>query len=170
VIPPQAPFSASNLPAVGTKLNPGASIVVQVGYAPTSPGTATGSFTIVGSSGQSAVVTLNAVGTPAVSQVTATPSVNFGTIPVGKKATAYIQVSNTGTTQSVVNGVANLSAPFAAPLKPDAGLPFNADSDLRLPVTFMPTKAGKFTTHYTLKWSDLNGTHTVIVTVTGTAA
>ena len=64
VTPPSAPFTASNLPAVGTKLNPGASISVQVTYAPTSPGPATGSFT-VGSSGQKAVVTLSAVGTAA---------------------------------------------------------------------------------------------------------
>jgi hypothetical protein len=168
VIPPTAPFSASNLPAVGTKLNPGASIAIQVTYQPTSPGTAAGSFTIVGSSGQKAVVTLSAVGTPAVSQLTATPSVNFGNIPIGKKATAYIQVSNTGNTQSLVNGVANMSAPFAAPLKPDAGLPFNPDSDLLLPVTFTPTKQGKFTAHYTLTWRDVNGAHTVNVTITGT--
>jgi hypothetical protein len=104
-----------------------------------------------------------------VSQFSSTPSVNFGTIPVGKKATAYIQVSNTGNTQSMVNGVANIAAPFAAPLKPDAGLPFNPDCDLSLPVTFTPTTKGKFTTHYTLKWSDVNGTHTVTVTITGTA-
>jgi hypothetical protein len=171
VTPPSAPFTASNLPAVGTKLHPGASIAVQVTYSPTSPGDATGSFTIVGSSGQKAVVTLSAVGTAAVSQLTAsTGTVNFGTIPVGKKATADFQVSNTGNTQSLVNGVANLSAPFAAPLKPDVGLPFNPDSDLLLPVTFTPTKKGKFTTHYILKWSDVNGPHTVTVTITGTAS
>ena len=171
VTPPLAPFSASNLPAVGTKLNPGASIAVQVTYAPTSPGPATGSFTIAGSSGQKAVVSLSAIGTPAVSQLTASsPSVNFGTIPVGKKATAYFQVSNTGNTQSTVNGVSNLSAPFAAPLKPDVGLPFNSDSDLLLPVTFTPTAKGNFSTQYKLQWRDVNGSHTVIVTITGTGA
>ena len=170
VTPPSAPFSASNLPVVGTKLNPGASIAVQVTYAPTSPGPATGSFTIAGSSGQKAVVSLSAIGTPAVSQLTASSgSVNFGTIPVGKKATAYFQVSNTGNTESTVNGVANIAAPFAAPLKPAVGLPFNPDSDLQLPVSFTPTAKGKFTSHYALRWSDLNGSHTVVVTVTGTA-
>ncbi|HSR86138.1 MAG TPA: choice-of-anchor D domain-containing protein [Streptosporangiaceae bacterium] len=171
VTPPSAPFSASNLPVVGTKLNPGASIAVQVTYAPTSPGPATGSFTIAGSSGQQAVVGLSGIGTPAVSQLTASsPSVNFGTIPVGKKATAYFQVSNTGNTQSTVNGVANLKAPFAAPLKPDVGLPFNSDSDLLLPVTFTPTVKGNFSTQYKLQWRDVNGSHTVIVTITGTGA
>jgi hypothetical protein len=171
VTPPPAPFSASNLPAVGARIHPGESIAVQVTYAPTSPGPATGSFTIAGSSGQQAVVTLSAVGTAAVSQLTpGSPTVNFGTIPVGKKATAQIHISNTGNTQSLINGVEPLPAPFAAPLKPDAGLPFNAESDLFLPVTFTPTKKGTFTTRYTLTWQDLNGTHTVTVTLTGTAS
>jgi hypothetical protein len=171
VTPPSAPFSASNLPAVGTKLHPGETIAVQVTYTPRSPGTATGSFTIVGSSGQKAVVSLSAIATPAVSQLTPSKSsINFGTIAIGKKATAYIQVSNTGNTQSLVDGVANLTGPFAAPLKPDVGLPFNPDGDLLLPVTFTPTKKGKFTTHYKLRWRDVTGQHTLTVTITGTAS
>ncbi|HSR84946.1 MAG TPA: choice-of-anchor D domain-containing protein [Streptosporangiaceae bacterium] len=170
VIRPSKPFSATNLPAVGAKIYPGETISVQVTYAPTSPGPATGSFTVVGSSGQKAVVRLSAVGTPAVSQLTASqPSVNFGNIPVGKKATAYIQVSNTGNTQSTVNGVAAVATPFAAPLKPAAGLPFNPESDLSLPVTFTPSKKGTFSTRYKLTWMDVNGTHTLTVTLRGTA-
>jgi Abnormal spindle-like microcephaly-assoc'd, ASPM-SPD-2-Hydin/PQQ-like domain len=189
VTPPTAPFSATNLPAVGTKINPGDTIAVQVTYSPTSPGNATGSFTVVGSSGQKAVVALSAIATPAVSQLTAvgtaTPSnipnahapvghaaaktsLNFGSVSVGKKATAYIQVSNTGNTSTTLTGVGNPAAPFAAPLKPRVGLPFNPDGDLLLPVTFAPTKKGKFTTQYQLHWRDLAGRHTLIVTLTGT--
>jgi hypothetical protein len=169
VTPPSAPFTASNLPVVGTKLNPGASIAVQVTYTPTSPGTATGSFTIAGSSGQKAVVALSAIGTPAVSQLTpSTSKVNFGTVPVGKKVTAYIQVSNTGNTPTTLNGVGSVTGPFAAPLKPAVGLPFNPSGDLLLPVTFTPTKKGTFTTKYKLHWRDVTGRHTVIVTITGT--
>jgi hypothetical protein len=170
VTPPSAPFAASNLPVVGTKLNPGASIAVQVTYTPTSPGPATGSFTVAGNSGQKAVVTLSAIGTPAISQLTpSTSKLNFGTIPVGKKVTAYIQVSNTGNTPTTVNGVGSVNGPFAAPLKPAVGLPFNPDGDLLLPVTFTPTKKGTFSTKYRLHWSDVTGTHMVIVTLTGTA-
>jgi hypothetical protein len=170
VTPPSAPFSASNLPAVGSKLSPGASIDVQVTYAPTSPGPATGSFTIVGSSGQKATVSLSAIGTSAVSQLTAAPSVNFGTVQVGKKATAYIRVSNTGNTPTTLTGIGRINGPFAAPLKPAVGLPFNPDGDMLLPVTFTPTKKGSFASRYTLHWRDVTGAHTLTVTVTGTAA
>jgi hypothetical protein len=116
------------------------------------------------------VVALSAIGTPAISQLTpSTSKLNFGTIKVGKKVTAYIQVSNTGNTPTTVNGVGSVNGPFAAPLKPAVGLPFNPDGDLLLPVTFTPTKKGKFTAKYKLHWSDVTGTHTVTVTLTGTA-
>jgi hypothetical protein len=170
VTTPAAPFSASNLPTVGTKLNPGASINLQVTFAPTSAGPATSSFTVAGSSGQKAVITLTGVGTAAVSQLTASSAtVNFGTIRVGKKATAQIRISNAGNTESLVTGVASLQAPFGTQLKIAAGLPFNPGADLLLPVTFAPTKRGTFRTQLTVTWRDVNGSHTLIVTMTGTA-
>ena len=167
---PSPPFSASNLPPVGTKLLPGTSISVQVTFAPTSPGPATGSFIVAGSSGQKAVVTLTGIGSAAVSQLTpASSKVNFGKVRVGKKATAYIRVANAGSTAVTVTSVAGLAAPFAAPLKPAVGLPLSPGSGLLLPVTFRPRRAGSFTARYVLHWSDVNGVHTLIVTVTGTA-
>ncbi len=170
VTPPSAPFSASNLPVVGTKIIPGETIAVQVVFAPKSIGTSTGSFTIAGSSGSSATVSLSAIGTPAVSQLTATqPVVNFGAIRVGKKATAYINISNTGNTESLVNGVESVGTPFGAPLRPSARMPFNPSSDLLLPVTFTPTKAGRFRTKYVLTWTDVNGKHTLTVILKGRA-
>ncbi len=192
VIPPTAPFSAQNLPVVGTKLNPGASIAVQVTYTPKSAGTSTGSFTIVGSSGQKAVVSLSAIATSAVSQLTTVidstpptgspaisesplssgtatkPGVNFGSVTVGTKATAYIQVTQNGNTPATVTGVGVLRAPFAAPLKPAVGLSFNPSDDLLLPVTFTPTKKGTFTARYKLLWRDVTGKHTLVVTLSGT--
>jgi hypothetical protein len=189
VTPPSAPFTAQNMPTVGTKLNPGATITVQVTYTPTKAGNATGSFTIVGSSGQKAVVNLSAIATAAVSQLTAVgttaanagnahpavshgvavkPSLNFGSIAVGTKATEYIQVTNSGNTPTTLTGVAKLTAPFEDRLRPAVGLPFNPTGDLLLPVTFAPTKKGKFTTQYRLHWRDVTGKHTLIVTITGT--
>jgi hypothetical protein len=98
----------------------------------------------------------------------ANATLNFGSIPVGTKATAYIQVANSGNTQSVVTRTARLRAPFSAPLTADVGLPFNPDADLSLPVVFAPTQKGAFTTQYKLHWRDLTGRHTLIVTITGT--
>jgi hypothetical protein len=170
VTPPSAPFTVTNMPAVGTKIVPCETMAVQVTYAPTSIGTSTGSFTITGSSGTSATVSLSGVSTAAESQFTAAnPVVNFGKIAVGKKARVYVRVTNTGNTESVVQATSVVAAPFGAPLKPAASMPFNPDSDMLLPVTFTPTKQGIFTTQYKVIWRDVNGAHTLTITLTGTA-
>jgi hypothetical protein len=167
---PSAPFSLSNLPAIGTKIPPGQTITVQAMYAPTSVGTSAGSFTIAGSSGASAVVSLSGVSTSAQSQLTATdPVVNFGTIKVGKKALADVQVTNTGNTESLVQRTSAVEAPFGAQLTPPSRMPFNPDSDLLVPVTFTPTKKGTFTTQYKITWTDVKGKHTLTVILTGIA-
>jgi hypothetical protein len=170
VTPPTAPFSAAGLPHVGAKLKPGDTVSVQVTFAPTRAAPATGSFTIAGGSGTPATVTLSGTGAAPVSQISAAkPAVNFGTIPVGKRATTHIHVTNTGNQPSVVTATSSLPRPFAAPLKPAPGLPFSPDNDLAIPVTFTPTRKGTFSTHYRLSWTDPTGTHTLTVTLTGTA-
>jgi hypothetical protein len=130
----------------------------------------TGSLTIGTSSGSPATVQLAGTGVPAVSQFTAVnPVVNFGTIPVGKKATGYVQITNSGNTESSVQAVAPIATPFKATLKPPAQMPFNPGADLSVPVTFTPKKKGTFSTQYVLSWTDVNGTHTIKVTLTGKA-
>jgi hypothetical protein len=170
VTPPTAPFTASNLPVVGTKIIPGETISVQVTYTPTATGPATGSFTIVGSSGQKAVVTLSAIATAADSQLTASqPVVNFGNVSVGQRVVDYVQVTNAGNTESLVQRTSAVAAPFGAPLKPPARMSFNPDDDMLLPVTFTPTKKGTFTTQYKITWTDVTGKHTLTVILTGVA-
>jgi hypothetical protein len=170
VTPPSGPFSAVNLPVVGQQIKPGSSVTVQVRFSPTTAGPATGTLTIAGSSGPPAVVTLAGTGIAAVSQFTSpSPVVNFGTIHVGKKAAATVFITNTGNTESTIQGVAPLTGPFEATLSPNPQMPFNADSDLAIPVTFKPKKKGSFSTQYKLSWKDVNGTHTVSVTLTGMA-
>jgi hypothetical protein len=170
VTPPSGPFTATNLPLAGQQIKPGSTVTIPVQFAPTSAGPASGTLTIAGSSGPPAVIALSGTGAAAVSQFTpANQVVNFGTIGVGKKATATVFISNTGNTESTITGAAPVTGPFAATLKPNPRMPFNADSDLAIPVTFTPKHKGHFSTHYKLTWTDVNGTHTVSVTLTGTA-
>jgi hypothetical protein len=166
---PSRPFSATGLPAVGTRIRPGRSISVQVSYAPTAPGKASGSLRIVGSSGRSATVSLTGTGTPAVSDLATTdPVVNFGNIPVGKRATRYVRISNTGNQVSTVAGTSALPRPFAAPLRPAFGLPLIPHNDMAIPVIFTPSRKGPFTARYRLSWTDPTGSHALTVILTGT--
>jgi HYDIN/CFA65/VesB-like, Ig-like domain len=170
VTPPAAPFSASNLPKVGTVFQPGQSVTVPLSYGPTAGVPSTGQLSIGTSAGPLATVQLSGTGVPAVSQFTAVhPVVNFGTIGVGKKATAYVQITNSGNTESAVQQVAPVASPFKATLAPPAQMPFNPGADLMVPVTFTPTRKGTFSTKYVLRWTDVNGSHAITVTLTGQA-
>jgi hypothetical protein len=170
VTPPDAPFTASNLPKAGTVFKPGQSVTVPLSYAPAAGGPSSGLLSIGTSAGPLATVQLSGTGVPAVSQFTAArPVVNFGTIGVGKKATAYVQITNSGNTESAVQGAAPVATPFQATLAPPAQMPFNPGADLMVPVTFTPTKKGTFTSKYVLRWTDVNGSHAITVTLTGTA-
>jgi outer membrane protein assembly factor BamB len=166
---PSRPFSASGLPAVGTRIRPGKTISVQVSYTPTAPGKATGSLRIAGSSGRSATVSFTGTGAAAVSDLATTdPVVKFGNIPVGKRATRYVRISNNGNQVSTVAGTSALPRPFAAPLRPAFGLPLIPDNDMAIPVIFTPARRGPFTARYRLSWTDPTGSHALTVILTGT--
>ena len=165
---PSGPFTATGLPAPGTTIKPGQSVAVQVTYAPSLAGPATGSFTITDTDSTSVTVQLSGTGTAAVSQLTAAKTtVNLGSVPVGQSATADVHITNTGNQPSTVTSTSTPGAPFHAVFKVAKDLPFNPSYDLMLPVTFTPTKTGSFTAHYTLTWTDRLGTHTIAVTLTG---
>jgi protein involved in polysaccharide export with SLBB domain len=168
VTPPAGPFTATGMPATGTVINPGQTVTVQVTFAPTQAGPATGSFTISGSSGSSATVALSGTAVPAVSQFQASPSaINFGTVPKGHQVTAIIDIANTGNQPATISSVARLNPPFRAPSSVAKGLPLNPGDDLRIRVVFTPTHLGTFRGVYRLTWTDPFGTHTLNVPLTG---
>jgi outer membrane protein assembly factor BamB len=166
---PAAPFSASRLPARGTVIEPGQSISVQVSYTPTTAGPATGSLTITGDAGTSAIVDLSGTGQPAVSRFTVTHgTVNFGRVPVGTKVTATVGIANTGNQPSVVTGVTPPGRPFGVPFAVPRGLGINPGNDVVVTVVFRPGKPGPATGFYRLSWHDSVGAHQVTIDLAGT--
>ena len=165
---PSAPYRVSTLPAVGTVLRPGQSIIVQVLFAPTRPGHFPGILSVTGSN--TATVDLSGTGLPARGLFTATPtSVNFGTVRVGHKVTKSLTVTNTGNEPATVTRATTLNAPFADRPNVIPGLPVNAGYDVKIPVTFTPTKKGNFTSTYRFTWTDVTGAHIISVQITGHA-
>ena len=169
VTPPSGEFSASGLPERGTKIAPGQSVTMQVTFAPRHAGPAASSLTISGHSGMSATVGLSGIGTPPVSQFTpSVRTVKFGSIPVGKKVTATVRLTNTGNQPAIVASSSPLSRPFAIRYRVVKGLPVNGGYDLKLVITFRPTRKGTFSETYKLTWTDPLGTHALAVTMSGT--
>jgi hypothetical protein len=169
VTPPTGPYTAQNLPKVGTVIKPGESLSVRITYAPQAAVTSNSSFSITASSGTSVTVTLTGTGLPPLTKFTASPgTVHFGSVRVGHTATVMVHVVNRGNQPSLMKRTPGPGGAFGAPLRVTNGLPVNGGNDLELPVTFHPTKAGAFTGTYVLKWTDRFGTHTLKVPITGT--
>jgi PQQ-like domain/Abnormal spindle-like microcephaly-assoc'd, ASPM-SPD-2-Hydin len=165
---PSGPFSAVGLPAPGTKIRPGQSLAAQISFTPTRPGPVSDSFTITTDNGPDMIVTLAGVGAAPVSKVTPSHrTLYYGSVPVGQSRTENVHVTNTGNQPSTLSSGSLLAAPFHAEYRIPKNLPFNPGYDATIPVRFTPTRTGTFTTHYTIIWHDLLGTHHLTVTLTG---
>jgi hypothetical protein len=168
VTPPSGPYQTSGLPSVGDVLQPGQSIVVGVTFAPTAAGSFPGSLS-VSAGGTTATVSLAGVGLAPQGLFTATPTtVNFGSVPVGKKVTTTVDITNNGNEPATVASATTLNAPFLNKLNVTPQMPINAGYDVKIPVTFVPAKKGNFSATYHLTWTDVTGTHTVSVAISGT--
>jgi hypothetical protein len=169
VTPPSGEFSASGLPARGTKIAPGQSVMMQVTFAPRQAGPAASSLTIRGNSGTSATVGFSGTGARPVSQFTpSAQTVKFGSVPAGTKATATVRVTNTGNQPAIIASSSSLGQPFAIRYQVVKGLPVNGGYDLRLVISFRPARTGTFRAAYRLTWTDPLGRHAITVTLSGT--
>ena len=167
---PAPPFTARGLPKPGSIIQPGEAVPVQVAFGPMQAASSTSSLTVAGSTGASARVTLSGTGLPPVSRFTASPtSVKFGTVRAERTATAWVHITNAGNQPAAMSGTRRLTRPFGTPYAVARGLPVNGGSDLRIPITFKPTKGGKFAAAYRLVWSDRLGTHAVEIPLAGRA-
>jgi PQQ-like domain/Abnormal spindle-like microcephaly-assoc'd, ASPM-SPD-2-Hydin/HYDIN/CFA65/VesB-like, Ig-like domain len=168
VQPPTGPFSAVGLPAAGDTIKPGQSVAAQITFSPSRPGPVSDSFTITDTNGTSVIVTLSGIGTAGISRLTPSHRTLFyGSVPVGQSRTENVHITNTGNQPSTLTGASPLAAPFHAVYTVPKNLPFSPSYDLTVPVRFTPAKAGTFTAHYTLTWTDRLGTHHLTVTLTG---
>jgi hypothetical protein len=161
-----APYSATP-PALPVALSAGQSISVPVSFAPTAPGSATGTlqFTVT-DAGTTATygAGLQGNGTkPGFGATAAT--VDFGDIPVGGTISLSATFVNTGTADETVTAATGPAAPFSSGTLPPVGTVIAVGEDVTVPVTFTPTSAGTYTSTVTL--TGANGTATVNLTGNG---
>jgi hypothetical protein len=161
------PLTYRALPKPGTLLRPGQSVSVQVIYAPTKVVPAKVTLTVTGSSGAAARVAITGTSQAAVSKIIAPKRVGFGDVRVGHTARRSINLLNDGNTAATVLKTV-LLGPFRLPYKVNDGLPFNGGYNLAIPVTFTPSRTGRFTGSYTFSWTDWFGTHAITIPISAT--
>ncbi|MEW6730391.1 MAG: choice-of-anchor D domain-containing protein [Acidobacteriota bacterium] len=159
-------FSVSS--PLQTSIPAGQSTTFQVSFRPNTTGPANGSVTVT-SNGGSQILVLSGNGTASRISL-ATPSLDFGVVPINQTASRTVIISNIGTAPldiqsfSLTSGGAN---GFALP----STTPFTVqpNSTGQITVNFTPTTAGPRSDTLSIRSND-PATPTVTVSLTGTAS
>lgn len=171
---PGAPFTVSGLPSSSLQIQPGQTVLLTATYLPSAAGTDTDSLTLTGDDGTVQTQTVIALSGQSVADIvptlTGTGSLDFGSVPLGKQATKTVTITNSGNLPAVITGSTALPLPYGTPEPITAGLPVNPGAQylVHVPVTFTPTSLGTVTSAYQVTWTDVAGTHTLKVPLTGT--
>ncbi len=167
VTAPTGPFSASELPAVGSTIAPGVSETISVTYAPTAA--EDDSSSIVLTTDQGAVtIPLTGTGIQAVPQVTISPmSVPFGDVAVGQTVTRTVTVANTGNVNLTVTKAAPPAAPFGAVNPIPENQQLAPGESYTISVTFAPTALTTYSDVYEISTDTGQGAMSIAMTGTG---
>lgn len=158
----------ASLPAT---LNPNQSLTLQVQFAPTASGSASGTLTIGSNSasGSTTTVSLSGTGTAANPQLTVSATtLSFGSVTVNSSANQSLTLTSSGTSAVTVNsasvsgtGFSLVGGSFPATLNPN--------QTLALQVQFAPTASGSDTGSLTISSNSTSG-GTTAVSLNGTGA
>jgi hypothetical protein len=161
-----APFSATP-PTLPVTLTAGQSISVPVSFAPTSPGSTTGTLTFsVTDAGVAQTLGVALQGNGIRPGFTGTPAtLAFGQVSVGATKSLTATFTNTGTANETVSAVTAPSGVFTATGLPSVGTVVAPGQSLAVSVTYKPTAAGNSSASLTI--TGPAGAATVALTGTG---
>ncbi|OLB65855.1 MAG: hypothetical protein AUI10_05060 [Actinobacteria bacterium 13_2_20CM_2_72_6] len=157
-----APFGATP-PALPVTLNAGQTISVPVSFAPTAPGSVTGTLRFAVTDNNAPVSVGAALqGAGIKPGFTASPgTVDFGQVPVGSSKSATISFTNTGTANETVSATSGASAPFTVTGLPAGGAVVAPGQAVAVSVTYAPTATGTNTDTVSVSGPDGTGTATL---------
>ena len=161
-------FTSSGL-AIPLSVPPGGSSAFNVGFAPASAGTFSGSITFISNTPNSPlVVPFSGTGIATILQLSASPtSLSFGSLTTGTSATQSVTISNTGNSSVSISQVTASGAGFSTS---GIALPLSlaAAQTMSLGVTFAPTTAGSLPGSVTVVSNATNSP--LVVALSGTGA
>jgi Abnormal spindle-like microcephaly-assoc'd, ASPM-SPD-2-Hydin/Protein of unknown function (DUF1573) len=146
----------------------GQSMTLQVRFAPSSSGNATGSLTVTSDASNSpTTINLSGSGAAATSQLTATPnSLNFGNVNVGGTSSLGLTLTNTGNSNVTISGVTTSGGVYAAG-GVNANTALTPGQTATLNVTFTPAATGSVSGSVSVASNASNSPATISLTGNG---
>jgi len=171
--PPSAPYSATDMPAVGSTIASGRSVTAKVKFTPTSVGRYTNQLSIV-TDGGTKTVSLDGVGGTEPKMEVSTTEVKYGSVPVGATATQTFTVRNIGGTPLTITrskppaGAGGFTADPESAAALAEGNVIQPGATITARVKFTPQANGPITSAWSLNANDGVGeVRTVSFTGTG---
>jgi iron transport multicopper oxidase len=165
--PPDPPFSASGLPAVGDSIAAGGSVTVTLAFDPTAAGAFNGTLEIDSGGGNGVVGVSGSAGAPGHLQITS-DSFDFGSVTVGTTATKSFTITNSvGTTVTISKSKPPYGGEFAPQTRLDEGTAIAPGASLTEVVSFTPTTPGAASDAWVINSNDDTGLHQVEFTGLG---
>ncbi len=164
-----AQYTISNDNCSGTTVPAAGNCTFEVQFAPTAAGPANDAFDIPSNDPDENPVIVNVSGNGLAPNIVVTGTLSFGDVQVGQTSAARtVTVTNNGTANLTVSGVAGLAAPFAVTGETCTAAPIAVAGTCAITVTFSPTAVGPATSDtLTITSNDLD-TPTVDVVASGT--
>jgi hypothetical protein len=167
VLLPGSPFSVPSPPQANDTIAPGASITVEIDFAPTTVGSFHDTIEVDSTGGNRTIGISASAGTPGQLQYSS-EALDFGTVAPGSQSTRTFTITNAGGTTVTIN---RSKPPFGGAFTATTSLPegttIGPGQTLTESVTFSPTAIGPASGTWQLNGDDVTGAHQVQFTGTG---
>ena len=171
VTSPSAPFSLVHAPPVGSTLDAGASVSVEIDFDPTSAGQFSSEIDVTAGNQTVRVGVAASAGAPGLLQFSS-QNIDFGDVQVGSTATRTFTLTNAGGTPVDINkSKPPFGGDFTATTGLQEGTTLAPGQTISETVTFTPTATGPATPgSWAITGDDTSGPHMIQFTGTGVAA
>jgi hypothetical protein len=167
VTSPPPPYSTTGAPPPGAVLQPGAQVLVTVGFAPTANGYFSSTLTVASDGGTVAVSLTGSADSPALLAITS-PAVSFGSTPVGQSVSRSFTLTNIGGTNlTITKSKPPVLGPFTAITPLPEGTTIQPGASLVESATFTPSAVGSTTDGWVITADDGQGVRSAVFSGTG---
>jgi hypothetical protein len=166
---PTAPFSANDVPAVGSTIGAGAEVTVSVAFAPTTIGLFTDELTLT-TTGGNVTIPVSGTATSAPHMTLSATMLPYGDVPVGGTRSMSFIVGNDGGGPLTITRSKPPSGVFSATTDIPEGTVIAPGGSITGTVRFAPTALGAASATWDINGNDGSGARVITFTGNGVSA